>query len=156
EIKRFREATRKHLSSNLKAQKIQALNSPVMELVSGLCLLGLLSYAHRRITVSHTLTLGEFFSFVVALAAMYQPLKKLNKVNLSVNTALSAAERVLRMLDIDNEVKESPNAATLTGVGSGIRYDDVSFSYENAPVLKRVSIDVAPGEIVALVGGSGA
>src|SRR5712671_7528101 len=110
EIRRFREATRRHLASNLKAQRIQALNSPVMELVSGLCLIALIAYAHRRITVSHTLTLGQFFSFLFALAAMYAPIKKLNKVNLSVNTALSAAERVFRMLDIDNEVKEKPDA----------------------------------------------
>ncbi len=156
EIKRFREATRRHLASNLKAQRIQALNSPVMELVSGLCLIALIAYAHRRITVSHTLTLGQFFSFLFALAAMYAPIKKLNKVNLSVNTALSAAERVFRMLDIDNEVKEQPKAPELAGVGRGIRYEDVSFSYEDAPVLKRVSVDVAPGEIVAMVGGSGA
>ena len=156
EIKRFREATRRHLASNLKAQKIQALTSPVMELVSGFCLLALIIYAHRRIAVSHTLTLGQFVSFLAALAATYQPIKKLNKVNLSVNTALSAAERMFRMLDIDNEVKERPDAETLGAVGSGIRYEDVSFSYEAEPVLKRVSIDVAAGELVALVGGSGA
>ena len=53
---------------------------------------------------------------------MYQPIKKLNKVNLSVNTALSAAERVFRMLDVDNEVKEKADAIELAGVGSGIRY----------------------------------
>lgn len=156
EIKRFREATRRHLASNLKAQKIQALTSPVMELVSGLCLLALIMYAHRRIAVSHTLTLGQFLSFLFALAATYQPIKKLNKVNLSVNTALSAAERVFRMLDIDNEVKEKPGAETLVAVGSGIRYEGVSFSYEAEPVLRRVTLVVEPGEIVALVGGSGA
>jgi subfamily B ATP-binding cassette protein MsbA len=113
-------------------------------------------YAHRRIAVSHTLTLGHFLSFLFALAATYQPIKKLNKVNLSVNTALSAAERVFQMLDIDNEVKELPGARALEEVGKGVRYENVSFSYEDAPVLKRISVDVAPGEIVALVGGSGA
>ena len=87
---------------------------------------------------------------------MYQPIKKLNKVNLSVNTALSAAERVFRMLDIQNEVEEKPNAPTIAAVGSGIRYENVSFRYDAEPVLRDVDLDVAPGEIVALVGGSGA
>jgi len=155
EINRFREATRRHLASNLKAQRIQALTSPVMELLSGVCLLALFSYAHRRISAG-TLTPGAFLSFIAALAASYQPIKKLNKVNLSVNQALSAAERVFRMLDIDNEVKEKPDAIALTGVGSGIRYENINFAYGEEPVLRNVSISIAPGEICALVGGSGA
>jgi subfamily B ATP-binding cassette protein MsbA len=155
EIARFREATKRHLRSNLKAQKIQALTSPVMELMSGVAILALFFYAQRRIAAG-TLTMGQLLTFITALAAMYQPIKKLNKVNLSVNTALSAAERVFRMLDIPNEVEEKPNAAKVVSVGSGIRYENVSFQYENEPVLRDVNIDVAPGEIVALVGGSGA
>jgi subfamily B ATP-binding cassette protein MsbA len=155
EIDRFREATRRHLSSNLKAQKIQALTSPVMELISGLCIVALFLYAHRRI-VSGSLTIGQFISFLAALAAMYQPIKKLNKVNLSVNTALSAAERVFRMLDVENEVEENPRAATLHAVGTGIRYENVTFAYGAEPVLRDIDLDIAPGEIVALVGSSGA
>ena len=155
EIGRFREATQKHLKSNLKAQRIQALTSPVMEMISGLMMLLLFLYAHRRIAAG-TLTVGQFVSFLAALAAMYAPIKKLNKVNLSVNTALSAAERVFRMLDVDNEVKESPDAIELTGVGTGVRYENVSFAYGADPVLRRVDLPIAPGEIVALVGSSGA
>jgi subfamily B ATP-binding cassette protein MsbA len=155
EIGRFREATRRHLRTNLKAQKIQALTSPVMELLAGLCMLALFWYAHRRIAAG-TLTVGQFLSFLAALAAMYAPIKKLNKVNLSVNQALSAAERVFRMIDVPNDVVEKPDAVALTGVGSGIRYDHVDFRYGDVPVLRSVDITVAPGEIVALVGGSGA
>ena len=155
EIGRFREATRRHLRSTLKAQKIQALTSPVMELISALCILALFVYAHRRI-VAGTLTMGQLLSFVAALTAMYQPIKKLNKVNLSVNTALSAAERVFRMLDIDNDVVEKPDAIAFTSVGRGICYENVSFSYGNDLVLRDVSVAVAPGEIVAIVGSSGA
>jgi subfamily B ATP-binding cassette protein MsbA len=155
EIGRFREATRRHLASNLKAQRIQALTSPVMELLSGLCMVALFYYAQRRIA-AHTLTLGQLMSFLGALAMMYAPIKKLNKVNLSVNTALSAAERVFRMLDIDNEVKEAPDAQALAAVGSGIRFENVTFAYRGEPVLRNIELDVAPGEVVALVGGSGA
>jgi ATP-binding cassette, subfamily B, bacterial MsbA len=155
EIGRFREATRRHLKSNLKAQRIQALTSPVMELLAGLMMLLLFLYAHRRIAAG-TLTLGQFVSFLAALAAMYAPIKKLNKVNLSVNTALSAAERVFRMLDVDNEVKEKPDAIALTGVGRGVVYENVTFAYRSEPVLRGIDLPIAPGEIVALVGSSGA
>jgi subfamily B ATP-binding cassette protein MsbA len=155
EIGRFREATRRHLRWNLRAQRIQALTSPVMELLAGVCMVLLFAYAQGRI-VSGRLTAGEFASFLTALALMYAPVKKLNKVNLSLNTALSASERVFRMLDIDNEVKEKADAVELHGVGSGIRYERVNFSYGNEPVLRDVDLSVAPGEIVAIVGGSGA
>jgi ATP-binding cassette, subfamily B, bacterial MsbA len=165
EIARFREATRKHLRWNLSAQRIQALTSPVMELLAGLCMVALFYYAQSRIAAGR-LSTGEFVSFLTALALMYAPIKKLNKVNLSLNTALSAAERVFRMLDVPNDVVEKPNAVALKSVGSGIRYEGVTFTYGRAdgaqaeaggtPVLRNIDLNVAPGEIVALVGGSGA
>jgi subfamily B ATP-binding cassette protein MsbA len=155
EIGRFREATRKHLRWNLSAQRIQALTSPVMELLAGVCMVLLFAYAQSRIAAG-TLTGGQFASFLTALALMYAPIKKLNKVNLSLNTALSAAERVFRMLDVENDVREKPGAIALQNVGNGVRYEGVTFTYGNEPVLRDIDLDVAPGEIVALVGGSGA
>jgi ATP-binding cassette, subfamily B, bacterial MsbA len=165
ELARFREATRKHLRWNLKAQKIQALTSPVMELLSAACMIALFTYAQSRIAAGQ-LTTGEFASFLTALALMYSPIKKLNKVNLSLNTAISASERVFRMLDVDNEVKERRDAVELKNVGGGIRYENVSFTYDAAQpeaeasrpamVLRDIQLEIAPGEIVALVGGSGA
>jgi subfamily B ATP-binding cassette protein MsbA len=155
EIGRFREATAKHLRWNLSAQRVQAMTSPVMELLAGVCMVLLFAYAQARIAAG-TLTGGEFASFLTALAMMYAPIKKLNKVNLSLNTALSAAERVFTMLDIPNDVIDKPDAKNITAVGSGVRYDNVTFTYGNEPVLRDVNLDVAPGEIVALVGGSGA
>lgn len=155
EIRRFREATRRHLEINLKAQRIQALTSPVMELLAGVCMVLLFGYAALRIR-DGALTLGQFMSFLIALAGMYAPIKRLNKVNLAVNTAISAAERVFLVLDVDNEVKERPDAKTIQGLGSGIRYENVSFSYGPKPVLREIAFEVTPGEVVAIVGGSGA
>jgi subfamily B ATP-binding cassette protein MsbA len=156
EIDRFRAATKRHLESSLKAQRIQASTSPVLELLAGVCALLLFWYAHNRIVVTHTLTMGQFLAFVAAMAAMWAPIKKLNRVNLSVNTALSAAERVFRMLDIDNEVKEKADAVELTSAGRGVRYENVTFAYGADPVLRNINLDIDPGEIVALVGSSGA
>ncbi len=155
EVERFREATRKHLRWTLSASRVQAMTSPVMELLSGVCMVLLFAYAQRRIAAGE-LSTGEFVSFLTALALMYGPIKKLNKVNLSLNTALSAAERVFRMLDVENEVVEKERAIPLNDVGSGVHYENVTFTYGNDPVLRDIDLHVAPGEIVALVGGSGA
>jgi len=155
EIGRFREATRKHLRWTLSAQRTQAMTSPVMELLAGVCMVLLFGYAQQRISAG-ALTTGEFISFLTALALMYAPVKKLNKVNLSLNTALAAAERVFRMLDIENDVVEKAGAVDLRTVGSGVHYAGVTFTYGNEPVLREVELTIAPGEIVALVGGSGA
>jgi subfamily B ATP-binding cassette protein MsbA len=155
EIGRFREATRKHLRWTLSASRVQAMTSPVMELLAGVCMVLLFGYAQSRIAAG-LLTTGQFISFLTALAMMYAPIKKLNKVNLSLNTALSAAERVFRMLDVPNEVMEKQDAVELKSVGSGVHYENVTFTYGNDPVLRNIELRVAPGEIVALVGGSGA
>ncbi len=156
EVERFDAITDRHLAISLKARKIQALSSPVMELLAGICIVLLVSWAAFRIR-SGVMTLGEFISFVMALALMYQPIKKLNKVNLTINSALAATERVFQIIDHENEVVEKPDAVELRDVGSGIVYDDVHFSYnENEPVLLGINLTVKPGETVALVGPSGA
>jgi ATP-binding cassette, subfamily B, bacterial MsbA len=155
EIERFRNATRRHLESTLKAQKIQASTSPVLELLAGFCALLLFWYAHNQIVVKQAMSPGQFLAFVGAMAAMWAPIKKLNRVNLSVNTALSAAERVFGMTDIENDVQEKPEAVELTAAGH-VRYEDVTFAYGAEPVLRNVDLDISPGEIVALVGASGA
>lgn len=156
EVRRFDEITDRHLSISLRARMIQALSSPVMELLAGICIILLVSYAAIRIR-SGVMTLGEFISFVMALALMYQPVKKLNKVNLTLNTALAATERVFQIIDHENEVTENPDAIELRGVGDGIRYEDVHFAYnENEPVLEGINLEVKPGQTVALVGPSGA
>jgi ATP-binding cassette, subfamily B, bacterial MsbA len=155
EVRRFHQATQRHLKINLKSQKIQAMTSPVMELLAGTCIVLLLAYAGFRIQ-NGSLTIGQFISFLMALAMMYAPVKRLNKVNLAMNTALSAADRVFMMLDTVNTVTERPDAIRLTGIGSGIRYEGVSFSYGGEPVLENIELSVAPGEVIALVGSSGA
>jgi len=155
EIGRFHEATQNHLNVNLKAQRIQAMTSPVMEMLAGICMALLFLYAGVRIHAGR-ITQGEFISFLLALAMMYAPIKRLNKVNLAMNTALSAAERVFQMLDVENDVKEKPDALRLTSIGSGIRYEGVGFSYGSTPILKNIDLQIAPGEVIAIVGGSGA
>lgn len=155
EVRRFREATQRHFAVNLKARRVQALSSPVLELLGGTCMVLLIAYAGMRIHAG-AMTIGQFVSFLLALAMMYTPIKRLNQVNLAMNTALSAAERVFQMLDTENEVRDRSDAIRLRTIGSGVSYRDVSFAYGDHDILSGVSLDVQPGEMVAIVGGSGA
>ncbi|MCM2317369.1 MAG: ABC transporter ATP-binding protein, partial [Thermoanaerobaculia bacterium] len=146
EIRRFHEATQRHLQINLKARRIQATSSPVMELLAGFCMVLLFGYASIRIKAG-VMTLGEFIAFLLTVSLMYAPIKRLNKVNLAMNTALSAAERMFNMLDMENEVREKPAAKVLTALGSGVEYDRVGFSYDAEPVLRDINLRITPGEM---------
>ncbi|MCU0292896.1 MAG: ABC transporter transmembrane domain-containing protein [Thermoanaerobaculaceae bacterium] len=156
EALRFRDATRRHFRANLKARKIQSLNTPVMEVLGGIGMLLLLLYASRLIS-SKQMTLGTFSAFLFSLYSMYTPIKKLNKLNLAMQTAVAAGERVFSIMDEPVEIVDRPDARPLDGVREGIRFEGVSFAYEpDKPVLRDLDLVIPAGKVVALVGGSGA
>ena len=102
---------------------------------------------------------GDFMTFISALLMMYGPVKKLSRVNANIQQAIAASERVFEMLDTDSEVLDRPGAKRLEGLVSEIAFRKVSFSYDDqnvGEVLENVSFDVKAGQVVAIVGLSGA
>jgi subfamily B ATP-binding cassette protein MsbA len=87
---------------------------------------------------------------------LYDPIRKLNKVNLILQEAGAAVQRVQGIMEVPNEVRDRQGDRHLDTVTQGIRFDHVSFAYEDQPVLDDVDLEIASGEIVALVGPSGA
>jgi len=153
---RFREATRRHLRANLKARKIYALNAPVVEVLGAGGVLVLMWYAKQLID-SGAMTLGTLIAFLVGLYSLYNPIKRLNKVNLAIQGAVAAAERVFKVIDEPVAIKDRPGARELPGIRAGIRFEDVSFAYEpEKPVLRGFTLELPAGKAVALVGPSGA
>ncbi len=153
---RFREATRQHFRANLKARKVQALTSPVMEVLGTMGALVLIWFASHLIRAGE-MSLGAFGSFVFALYALYTPIKRLNKTNMALQTAIASAERVFEVIDTPTVIKDRPSASALETVSEGIRFDHVGFSYESGkPVLRDLDLDIPAGKVVALVGPSGA
>jgi len=156
EARRFREATRRHFKANLKARKIFALNTPVVEVLGAGGVLVLMWYAKQLIDAG-TMTLGTFFAFLIGLYSLYNPIKRLNKVNLALQTAVAGAERVFRVMDEPVAIKDRPVARKLLGVREGVRFENVTFAYEpEKPVLRGFDLDIPAGQAVALVGPSGA
>jgi subfamily B ATP-binding cassette protein MsbA len=153
---RFREATRRHFRANLKARKIYALNAPVVEVLGAGGVLVLMWYA-KQLIESGAMTLGTLIAFLVGLYSLYNPIKRLNKVNLAIQGAVAAAERVFKVIDEPVAIKDRPGARKLPGIRAGIRFEDVSFAYEpDKPVLRGFTLELPAGKAVALVGPSGA
>lgn len=155
ELRKFSEATRRHLRTNLRAQMLAHASSPVVESLAAVGAAALLIYAGKSIRAG-SLSTPELIQFLTTLLMMYDPVRKLNKVNLILQEAMAAVQRVSRLLEIPNDVAERPDARTLDTVRQGIVYDDVTFAYEDRPALWNVSLKIRAGEIVAVVGPSGA
>ena len=158
ESKRFRAAGHKLLKSNLRYVLQQALASPLIELFGALTICGLLLYAREQIK-GGAMTPGEFTSFVIALLMLYEPVKRLVGIHNIFEQAIGASQKVFEYLDHAEEIAERPGAKKLVGFTQGVTFDNVVFRYPSSPhgfVLQGVSLEVKAGEVVALVGPSGA
>jgi subfamily B ATP-binding cassette protein MsbA len=127
-----------------------------MEGVGGLALIGALYYGSWAIERGN-ITTGSFVAFLTALFAMYTPVKRLSRVNATLQAALAAGERVLGVLDRHDEIVEVADAVVLPRMRQGIEYRGVGFAYADGhgEVLRNVSFSARGGEVVAIVGTSG-
>lgn len=158
EENRFRRVAHQVYRINLKVTSSLAVLPSLMELLGGGATVFLVWYGTRQIAAD-ALTEGEFLLFVVAALMMYTPIKKLSRVNANLQQATAASERIFEVLDTHSEVRERPHAVVLKGLYQGIEFQHVAFAYEDRParpILRDVSFRVAPGEMMAIVGLSGA
>ena len=102
------------------------------------------------------LTFPKLLMFGGAIAFSFGPLKKLVKCVNNLQEAMAGAERIFEIVDLEPEIVDPPDAVGLEGVKQGIRFDGVTFAYDDEPVLKDVDLTVTSGQTVALVGRSGA
>lgn len=152
---KFMAATRRLLKINLRWIRAHALTQPLMELLGAITIAGSLLYARNEI-VHHAQTTGSFVAFLYALIKMYEPIKRLTGVNNSFQLAVGASERAFEVLDVESEVVQKPNAAPLPLFKREIEFDNVEFSYSDIPILQGVNLKIRKGEVVAIVGSSGA
>ncbi len=154
---RFQQATRKHLKVNLRAQMLSQLSGPVVESLAVLGAAALLVWAGESIRQG-SLTPALLISFLSNLFLMYDPIRKLNKVNLVLQQAIAASQRIGQLLVLEPEVLERPGSQPITTVREAICYEAVHFSYghDESPVLTGVDLEIRQGQVVALVGHSGA
>ena len=155
EKRRFAEENERFFKIILKRVKIRAISHPLMELIGGV-VVALIIWVGGYSVVRGDLTPGTFFSFMTALLMLYAPVRDLSKVNLEIQEGLAAAARVYELLDIAPEIKDEEGAIPLPLISKGIDFQKVFFKYGTEAVLKEISLYVKVGEVIALVGMSGA
>ncbi len=154
---KFHKASDELYRTNMRVTRIVSVLPPIMEMLGAFAIAGALYYGAHSIAAGR-LTSGEFAAFVAALLFMYGPIKKLSRVNASLQQAIAAAERIFEVLDRHTEVRERPGAAVLQPFRESVEFREVVFAYDDQarPILKGVSCTVSRGQVVALVGRSGA
>ena len=144
----------------VKSTKIAAVyirSAPIMEILTGVMIAALIFYSGKLI-ISGELAINNFFSFLAAMMLAYQPVKTLTKVNVAISQGFSAAERILPIIDIENEINLNEQGEKLTIEEGNIVLDNINFSYKSNPenkVLQNISVKFAGGKMTALVGHSG-
>jgi len=155
EIDRASGMTRSVRDLVMGAERIKAISSPLMETVGGVAVTIVIVYGGWRV-IQDTTTPGAFFSFITALLMAYRPMKALANLNSQIQEGLAGAERLFAILDEHSALKEQEHAKPLQIKGGGIRFNKVSFSYEDEThVLRELSLEALPGKTTALVGPSG-
>ena len=130
--------------------------SPIMEILTGFMIAILIFYSGKLIA-SNELSVNNFFSFLAAMMLAYQPVRSLSTLNIIVNQGLSAAGRILPVVDTKNLIKNNENAQEIHIKNANIKFKDVLFSYKNSDgdVLKEINLDFEGGKMTSLVGHSG-
>lgn len=139
----------------LKTIKVRSLSSPIMETVGAIGFAVTIWYAAYRINEG-SLKPEAFISFFAAVLMFYQPIKSLNGVNLSIQQGLTAARRIFEVLDTPSEGSADSGKKTIASLGESVEFRNVSFNYGETPVLKDINLKVKRGEVIAIVGSSGA
>jgi len=154
---RFRKFTGDFLTHQLKVFKVHALSFPIMELLAGFGIAGVLLYGGLRVSSGET-TAGTLVSFLAAVIMLYEPVKRLSRANNEIQQGLAASERIFEVLDEPVAVEDSKQAVVMKPFNHSIRFDKLQLTYPGTEkaVLDDVNFSVRAGEVVALVGRSGA
>ncbi|MEX1326131.1 MAG: ABC transporter ATP-binding protein [Desulfobacterales bacterium] len=154
EKKRFAGKSRTIFRFEMKEARVRAMSSPIMELLGGVGIAFIIWYGGKDV-IAGTYSFGTFMSFLTAVGFLYQPLKKLSKLNNAVQRGLAATDRIFDILERKSDIIEAPSPVQIVPGPHYIVFDKVSFKYDTTMVLQDINLTVKSGEIVALVGMSG-
>ena len=153
---RFRAHNERVFKALMRISLVDCLTHPVMETLGAIGVV-LAIWVGGYLVISGELTPGGFVAFLGALGSLYQPLKRLSQVNNNVQQGVAGLTRIYQLLDMRPDVREAPGAAAIPSIRERIEFVGVHFAYDaDQPILTDVSMTAAMGELVAIVGPSGA
>ncbi|MDR2698019.1 MAG: ABC transporter ATP-binding protein/permease [Holophagales bacterium] len=155
EVSRFEGQNAVLFKIGMKSARAVAMSHPVMEMAGGLMLAGLIFWVSSDIQAGR-LAASDFMTYLVAVFAMYDPIRRLTRINNEIQVARASLDRIYTMLDREPRMAAAVNPFPVPVRPEKLRFEDVHFAYEtNHPVLNGINLEINRGETVALVGGSG-
>jgi len=150
EVSRFNVFNSRVFRMLMKQVRARSMNEPIMIFVSSVGIAAVVLYAF-----GHSLQLSLLLTFSAAMVQMYKPSKKLSQIHMQIQKAAPGVERVFEVLDISNTIDDAPGAVEFSGAVQRVQFEEVSFSYDEKPVLSGINLESTSGQCIALVGSSG-
>jgi ATP-binding cassette subfamily B protein len=162
---RFAELNADNRDANMTTVRLNATYFPAVEMLSGLAIAVIVLYGGYQ-AINGAITVGTVVAFIAALSYLFDPIQQLSQLYTTYQSGMAALEKIFQLLDVRPDLEDRPDAIELPRIDGEIRFEDISFAYarrrgsddDQPPVLALdgVSLDVEPGETVALVGATGA
>jgi len=154
EKRRFYGKTHNLFKLEMKAVIARSLSSPVMEFLAGIGIAFVIWFGGMYV-IKGTYTAGTFIAFLAAVLMLYDPVKKLSHLNNAVQQGLASVDRIFEIVEMESDIHDSDNPATIRNESHSVTFRDVSFQYDETVVLNHINLHASPGEVLALVGMSG-
>jgi len=141
---------------NIKINTVFVRLSPIMETLTGIMIAILIFYS-GKLALRGEIEIGNFFSFLAAMMLAYQPVRALSQINMTLKQGLSAANRILPIIDNQNKITDQEGSQDINITNSEIKFNNINFRYnsDEKDVLKNVNLNIAGGKMTSLVGHSG-
>jgi subfamily B ATP-binding cassette protein MsbA len=156
EERRFLDASDRYSDGLMRITRVAFLSQPITEFLGTLVAVAILWIGARMVLVSGTLQSAQLITFLVIVMRLLQPMKQLSQIPTVAQQALAASDRLFEVLDSPSEPMMDKGTRTVDGFHESVKFESVSFAYEEEPVLAGVDFIARKGEVVALVGPSGA
>ncbi|MBX3086169.1 MAG: ABC transporter ATP-binding protein [Anaerolineae bacterium] len=155
-LNEFQAKTSEMYKAAFRAAWMSALFQPCVQIISALAIGTVVGYGAAQVQTG-SMSVGGIQAFIAYVTFMMWPILDLSRVYAEMQQSVASAERVFSLLDSDPEIKDRPNAVSVPSIMGEIEFDHVDFYYtEDKPVLRDFTLTIKPGEVIALVGPTGA